>query len=140
MSRPKLIRALLATASLLGAIPLMAQTSTSATAVVSVSSGFPYGRYMIRADSAAHQGQGGDGLILEFTENSLKVFNGADLIETHGTMLAGDTWAIFAISGDCLDTGSYHWKLVNGVLTFTLVEDNCAERAQAISTVRLVRQ
>jgi hypothetical protein len=136
MTRSRLTRWLITAAALLGAVPLMAQTPVAAnTASVTP---FPFGRYVIQP--AEGGSQNGAGLFVEFASASTKVFNGADLLETHGAAVEGDVWHIFEFTGECLDDGSYHWHYADGVLTFVIITDPCGPRAQSISTVRLVKQ
>ena len=141
MSRSKLLRALLAAASLLGAVPLMAQTpgpQAPASASAPTGVGFPFGRYLIQPLPGADQN--GAGLFIEFGTSTTKVFSGADLVETHGSAVEGDTWHIFELTGECLDDGSYHWHFADGVLTFQIIADPCTQRASSVSSVRLVKQ
>lgn len=101
-------------------------------------SAFPFGRYVIQPLLGGDQN--GAGLFLELGTSTTKVFNGADLLETHGAAVDGDTWHIFEFTGDCLDDGSYHWHYADGVLTFEIITDPCAQRASSVSKVRLVKQ
>lgn len=135
MTRSKLYRALLAAACLLGAVPLLAQ-ARAAGASPTVPT-FPFGRYTITPEPGGSQN--GAGLVIELTASTAKVFNGEQLLETHGVTVTGDTWQIFELQGDCLEPGNYHWHVVADVLTFELINDPCAQRAQSVSTVRLVR-
>jgi hypothetical protein len=99
---------------------------------------FPFGRYLIQP--LASGSQNGAGLTVEIASITTKVFNGADLLETHGSAVDKDVWHIFEFTGDCLDDGSYHWHYADGVLTFEIIADPCSQRAANVSTVRLVRQ
>jgi hypothetical protein len=135
VTRSKLYRALLAAACLLGAVPLLAQTRVSAASPPGPA--FPFGRYTITPEPGGNQN--GAGLIIEISAATAKVFNGEQLLESHGVTVTGDTWQIFEFEGDCLEPGNYHWRSAGDVLTFELIDDPCAQRAQSVSTVRLVR-
>jgi hypothetical protein len=99
---------------------------------------FPFGRYLIQP--LPEGSQNGAGLIVEIASMTTKVFNGADLLETHGSAVDKDVWHIFEFTGDCLDDGSYRWHYADGVLTFELIADPCSQRAANVGTVRLVKQ
>jgi len=136
MTRSKFIRGLIAAAALLSAVPLLAQAPTGAQSTTPF--GFPYGRYVIQPLPGGDQN--GAGLFIEIATSTTKVFNGADLLETHGSAVEGDTWHIFEFTGDCLDDGSYRWHFTDGVLTFEMIADPCTQRAASVSKVRLVKQ
>jgi hypothetical protein len=99
---------------------------------------FPFGRYVIQPLPGGDQN--GAGLFIELGTSTTKVFNGGDLLETHGAAVDGDTWRIFEFTGECLDDGSYHWHYADGVLTFEIITDPCTQRAANVSKVRLVKQ
>jgi hypothetical protein len=114
-----------------GAVPTPAPAATGA-------SPFPFGRYVIQPLPTGSQN--GAGLFIELSSSSTKVFNGADLLETHGAAVERDVWHVFEFTGECLDDGSYHWHYADGVLTFEIIADPCTQRAASVSTVRLVKQ
>jgi hypothetical protein len=114
-----------------GADPTMPPVADGASA-------FPFGRYVIQP--LPNASQNGAGLFVEIGNITTKVFNGGDLVETHGSAVDGDVWHIFEFTGDCLDDGSYHWHYADGVLTFEIITDPCTQRASNVSVVRLVRQ
>lgn len=140
MSRSKLIRALLAAASLLGAVPLMAQTQVTATttATVTTAPAFPYGRYTLQSMDSIHAPP--PGLVVEFTSTTLKVMNGDQLLETHGSLIAGDKWQVFEFDGGCQEPGDYRWHLDGTTLWMEVINDPCTERAQNITAVRFLKQ
>lgn len=135
MSRSKLIRALLAAASLLGAVPLMAQTQTAAASAAAPA--FPYGRYSLQAMDSTHAPP--PGIVVEFTSNTLKVMNGDQLIETHGSLINGDKWQVFEFDGGCQEPGDYRWHLEGTTIWMEVVNDPCTERAQNILSVRFLK-
>lgn len=135
MSRSKLIRALLAAASLLGAVPLMAQTPTAAATAVPA---FPVGNYTLEALDSTHAPP--PGLTVEFTLNTLKVKNGDQVIETHAAVVTGDRWEVSEFGGNCLETGSYRWHLDGSVVWMELIDDPCVDRARSITSVRFHKQ
>ena len=100
-------------------------------------SSFPFGRYLIQPLEGGSQN--GAGLFVEIGPLTTKVFNGADLLETHGSAVDGAIWRIFELTGECLDKGSYHWHFADGALTFEIITDPCGPRAANVSTVRLLR-
>ena len=138
MSRSKLIRALLAAASLLGAVPLMAQSQATATTTVVAAPAFPYGRYTLQAMDSTHAPP--PGLVVEFTSNTVKVMNGEQLMETHGSLIKGDQWQIFEFEGGCLEPGDYRWHLDGTTIWMEIINDPCTERAQSITSVRFLKQ
>lgn len=138
MSRSKLIRALLAAASLLGAVPLMAQSQATSTATVAAAPVFPYGRYTLQAMDSTHAPP--PGLYVEFTSNTIRVMNGDQLVETHGSLINGDKWQVFEFDGGCQEPGDYRWHLEGTTLWMEVVNDPCTERAQSITSVRFVKQ
>lgn len=132
MSRSKLIRALIAAASLLGAVPLMGQ----------VAAGFPYGNYTstIPADdnhAAART------LTVTMREGAMQVFEDGQLIQSYLTSVSGRDWKIWRVGGACGDgtpiQGDYTWDLQGDVLTFALVKDDCPGRGAKMVKTRLVR-
>lgn len=130
MSRSKLIRALLAAASLLGAVPLMAQTQAAAV--------FPVGNYTLEALDSTHAPP--PGLTVEFTTNTLKVKNGDQVLETYASVVTGDKWEISEFGGNCPETGSYRWHVDGSVVWMELINDPCVDRAQSITSVRFHKQ
>lgn len=137
MSRSKLIRALLAAASLLGAVPLMAQSAR--TAAPAPAPGFPVGNYTLEALDSTHAPP--PGLIVEFTTNTLKVKNGDQVLETYASVVTGEKWEITEFGGNCAETGTYKWHLEqDGVVWMELVSDPCEDRARSITTVRFHKQ
>ncbi|HVX87436.1 MAG TPA: hypothetical protein VG940_00810 [Gemmatimonadales bacterium] len=134
MSRSKLIRALLAAASLLGAVPLMAQTPTTASAVPA----FPVGHYTLEALDSTHAPP--PGITVEFTTNTLKVKNGDQVLETYASVVTGDKWEISEFGGNCPETGSYRWHVAGDVVWMELINDPCVDRAQSITSVRFHKQ
>jgi hypothetical protein len=134
LSRSKLIRALLAAASLLGAVPLMAQTRATATAAPS----FPIGNYTIEALDSTHAPP--PGLVVEFTTTTLKVKNGEQVFVTYMSIVTGDKWEISEFGGNCIETGSYKWHVEGNVVWMELVNDPCVDRAQSLTSVRFHKQ
>ena len=139
MSRSKLIRALLAAASLLGAVPLMGQ----ATAVANVAPAFPYGTYDSPQPpddnhSAART------LKVELTPGWMKVYDETgQLIQTFATVVNGRNFQLSRLSGACSDpqpiVGSYTWSIDHDVLSFALVSDACPGRGEKIARTHLTR-
>ncbi len=130
MSRSKLIRALLAAASLLGAVPLMAQVPTAPA--------FPVGSYTLEALDSTHAPP--PGLTVEFTTNTLKVKNGDQVLETYASVVTGDKWEISEFGGNCPETGSYRWHVDGSVVWMELISDPCVDRAQSITSVSSHKQ
>ena len=135
MSRSKSIRALLATASLLLAIPLMAQTQSTAAPAAPA---FPLGRYTLQALDSTHAPP--PGLVIEFTPTTVNVINGGQVMETHQMIVTGPKWEIFELGGNCTEPGDYLWHADGTTLWMELVNDPCTERAQSITTVKFIRQ
>ena len=138
MSRSKLIRALLAAASLLGAVPLMAQTRATATTAVVAAPAFPYGNYTLQATDSAHAPP--PGFWVEFTSNTIKVMNGDQLVETHGSLFNGDKWQIFEFDGGCQEPGDYRWHLAGTTIWMEVINDPCTDRAQSIASIRFLKR
>lgn len=138
MSRSKLIRALLAAASLLGAVPLMAQAQATASTSVTAGPAFPYGRYTLQAVDSTNAPP--PGISVEFTSNTLKVMNGDELMETHGSLVNGDKWQIFEFEGGCQEPGDYRWHLEGTTLWMEVINDPCTQRAQSLTSVRFRKQ
>ena len=143
MSRSKLTRALLAAASLLAAVPLMAQSrpapsaaTTSAGAASTPAPAFPYGKYTLRVVDSTHAPP--PGLVVEFADGTLSILNGDQLIEAHGMSVIGDQWQTYALDGDCQEVGTYTWHLDGKEIWLELVSDPCTQRAQSITAVRFV--
>lgn len=134
MSRSKLIRALLAAASLLGAVPLMAQTPVTAPATPA----FPMGRYTLEALDSTHAPP--PGMTVEFTSTTLKLWMNGQVVETHGMTVAGDKWEVFEFEGSCLEPGDYRWHLEGSVMWMEVINDPCTERAQNIASVRFHKE
>ncbi len=67
-----------------------------ATRLVRVTPPFPIGRYVIQPLAAGSQN--GAGLFVEIGSLTTKVFNGTDLLETHGSTVDGSICRIFEIS------------------------------------------
>lgn len=138
MSRSKLIRALLAAVSLLGAVPLMGQASRVSTAAPA----FPYGVYdsPLPADDNHAQPRT---LRMELTQGWMKVFEEGNLIQTYALVVSGRSLQLSRLSGACTDpepiVGNYTWTLDHDVLTFALVSDACPGRGEKLARARLVR-
>lgn len=136
MSRSKLIRALLAAASLLGAVPLMGQ------AAVAARTSFPYGNYTstLPADDNHPAART---LQVTIREGSMQVFEDGQLIQSYLTSVTGQDWKVWRVGGACGEgtpvQGDYTWNLQGGVLTFTLVKDDCPGRGAKMEKTRLVR-
>lgn len=138
MSRSKLIRALLAAASLLGAVPLLGQT----TAVASTAGAFPYGTYDSSQPADADHAEART-LKVELTAGWMKVYDeSGQLSQAYVTSVSGRTLQLSRLSGACSDpqpiVGSYTWSLDHGVLTFAPVSDACPGRSAKIARIRLV--
>jgi hypothetical protein len=131
--RSKLVRALLAAASLLAAVPLMAQTRATTVAAAPT---FPYGKYDLQAIDSAHSAP--PGIVVEFTPGGINVLNGDQVVETHAMEVTGDQWTTYMLEGPCQDTGTYKWHLEGKVLWMELVSDPCTQRAMNITSVRFV--
>lgn len=139
MSRSKLIRALLAAVSLLGAVPLMGQGVRAA----SVAPAFPYGTYdsPLPADenhAAART------LKVELTPGWMKVYDEAgQLSQTYVTTVDGRGLHLSRLSGACSDpqpvVGDYSWALHGDTLTFAMLNDACPGRGEKIARIRLIR-
>lgn len=139
MSRSKLIRALLAAASLLGAVPLMGQ----ATVVANGAPAFPYGTYDA-PQPADENHSAARTLKIELTQGWMKVYDeNGQLIQTFATSVDGRTFQLSRLSGACSDpqpiVGNYTWSLDHDVLTFAVVNDPCPGRGEKIARTRLVR-
>lgn len=136
MSRSKLIRALLAAASLLGAVPLMGQAVAAATAA------FPYGNYTstIPADDNHASART---LQVVIREGAMQVFEDGQLIQSYLTSVSGRDWKVWRVGGACGEgtpiQGDYTWNLQGDVLTFALVSDDCPGRGAKMVKTRLVR-
>jgi hypothetical protein len=127
MSRNRLTRALITLASLLGAIPLMAQ-QPAITAPA-----FPYGRYALMAIDTLHGPP--PGIEVEFTPSEVKVFRGEQQVESHTVTFMDGRIQFFQLGGECTDTGDYSWQVSGGYLELTQVSDPCRQRSQSIMAV-----
>ena len=105
-------------------------------AAAPAATGFPMGRYTLQAMDSTHQPPAG--LVVEFAGNSVKVMNGAQLIETHQMSVDGTKWEIFELQGECLEPGDYTWHFNGAYLWMELVNDPCADRAGSITSVRFI--
>lgn len=130
MSRTRFSRILLALASLLGAIPLMAQTPATAAAT---GMGFPFGRYALVAIDSLHGPP--PGIEVEFTPSAVKVFQGAQQMEAHAISIVNGHLQFFELGGECNEVGEYSWKVAGEWLELTQVSDPCQQRSQSIMAV-----
>jgi hypothetical protein len=143
LSRSKLVRALLAIASLLGAVPLLGQTVSRSSTVTAAAPAptFPYGRFVMQPPAGEQPNTAG--LLVEFSDGVIEVYQGGQLVETDGLSVIGQHWQIWALAGGCAEpepiVGNYKWSFQGGVLKFDLVEDACQGRAQTIGSIRMVR-
>ncbi|HET7041963.1 MAG TPA: hypothetical protein VFI13_08080 [Gemmatimonadales bacterium] len=106
-------------------------------AAVSVG-GFPLGRYTLQALDSIHAPPAG--LVVEFTETTVKVWNGEQLVETHGMTVDGQKWQIFEFGGNCSEPGDYLWHAEGNTLWMTAVNDPCADRMGSITSVKFIHQ
>ena len=140
MSRSKLIRALLAAASLLGALPLLAQTPAS-SADAAQGTAFPYGRFTPQPGPGAPAGP--EALVIAFSEGTIQIYQGGTLVETDGMSVTGPRWQIWELTGGCAEpdplVGSYIWSFDGTVLRFDVADDPCPGRSEKVSAIRLVR-
>lgn len=134
MSRTKFTRALIALASLLGAIPLMAQAAPTTTPAEP----FPFGTYALVARDSVNGPP--PGMSVEFTPTALKVMRGGLVIETHGLSVANGVLETFTLGEGCTDPGTYRWRVAGKLLFLEVVADPCSNRAMAISSVQFERE
>ena len=134
MSRNKVTRILITLASLLGAIPLMAQAAPAATAAAP----FPFGKYaLVGIDSTNGPPPG---MSVEFTPSSLIVIRGGQVVETHGLSVKDGVLETFTLGDGCTDPGQYRWRMEGRSLYLIAISDPCSDRATAIATVRFESQ
>jgi len=140
LSRRTLFRALLAACSLLGAVPLLAQTPAR-TASTTAAPAFPYGKFVLQPAPGAAPDP--DALTVAFTDGFMQVYKHGKLTHTDGMLVAGDRWQVWQDSGDCATpqsiVGTYRWSFVDGVLSFALIEDACVGRPEKVLATRLIR-
>lgn len=139
MSRPTLVRALLVTCSLLGAVPLMAQAPPR-TASAPAAPAFPYGKFVLQPAPGGTPDP--DALTVAFTDGFMQVYKHGQLTRTDGMLVAGDRWQIWQDTGPCSTpqsiVGTYRWSFVDGVLSFALIEDPCEGRSDKVIAVRFI--
>lgn len=134
MSRNKVIRILVALASLLGAIPLMAQAAPAAAPAPA----FPFGKYALVAIDSANGPP--PGMSVEFKPTSLDVIRGGQVVESHGLSAANGVLEIFTLGGDCVESGKYKWRITGKILVLEVISDPCSNRAMAITAVQFEQQ
>jgi hypothetical protein len=127
------------------AMPLPAQTAAhaantrAATAVVPVTP-FPYGKFTPQALPGAATDP--EALTVAFTDGFMQVYKHGALTHTDGMLVVGERWQVWQDSGPCATpqtiVGTYKWSYVDGVLSFTLVEDACPGRAEKVVATRMV--
>jgi hypothetical protein len=132
LRRNKFTRALIAAASLLGAIPLMAQQPAAAAPE------FPYGKYTIVALDPTYGPP--PGMSVEFTPTAMNVIRGGQVVESHGLSVHGEVVETFTLGGSCTEAGKYQWRTNGKLMNFELVSDPCSNRAMALMAVQFERQ
>jgi hypothetical protein len=126
LARTRLVRSAGASVAAMAGPVAGAQTGNS----------FPMGRYTLQAMDSTHQPPAG--IVVEFAGTSVKVMNGAQLMETHQMSIDGTKWEIFELQGECLEPGDYIWHFTGAYLWMELVKDPCADRAGSITSVRFI--
>lgn len=132
MSRNKFTRALIALASLLGAIPLMAQQPAAVTP------DFPYGKYALVSLDPTNGPP--PGMLVEFTPTAMNVIRGGQVVESHSLSVRDGVLETFTLGGNCPEAGKYHWRTDGKLMTLEVVADPCAERSMALMSVQFERQ
>jgi hypothetical protein len=130
-------RLVLAALTLFGAASLEAQATVRPAAVPA----FPYGKYTIQPAPGGTPDP--DALTVVFIDGAMQIYKHGEMTRADGMVVAGERWQVWQDEGPCATpqviVGTYRWSVVGGVLSFTLVEDACAGRAEKVAAVKLIR-
>lgn len=124
MSRPRFTRILIALASLLGAIPLMAQRPNPAPAPAAV---FPYGEYVL-FDAEHPQGTGRTAV---FANSTVTLSETGKPAKVRGFAAHPQTVEMFDLQGPCTSPTTYRWQITADVLTLTEQAGPCSDPSHA---------